>query len=637
MLKKLLCTLSVFLFVIGMNLKAQNLLSVPFELSQQVSSATRASILGVTPKDSERWVGYWSGNVDNKLSQVGMQQVPMRYDAAIAYPAGASLMENKTIEGVRFVLATSPHIKNLKVWISTQLPDSAESADICCQQVDKISEVNELRFDTPYQVDATKPVYVGFSFEVAGGDGENENFPLVFSTEKSAPNAFLGKVGGRGQKWMDFYSQGFGVLALQLLVSGEMKSEDVSMLPDLSEVVSLREGCKIPLVVENLGVNGVEKLTVSVKIGDVLSEQKIVLPKKVENLGEQFFVEVPADVPQLPAIYDYSVKVLEVNDKALPNEVVGNGEICVISDSVNHKVLVEEFTGMWCGHCPRGMVGLEKLRQVHGDNVVLIAAHSNDALECRDYADVVYETVVGFPAAHVDRAYIGVDPYYGLGGSFGINDCVETLAQVLPVAAVTAVPVLNGDSLTATVEVKFLYSGDASRYAVGYVVTEDGMKRGTWMQSNYLSGDESLLAEDPLFAPWVEAGSRRAGVAFNEVAIAAKGIENGVEGSIPATVEEGQVVRHSVIFDLERYRKIQNKSNLELGVILFDRKTGKVINSDMKPLEVDITGVHSVELDGQQPVVVARFALDGRRIEAPQKGLNILKYSDGSIEKVLVK
>ena len=637
MLKKLLCVLSVFLFVMGTNLKAQNLLSVPFEQSQKVSSGLCASVLQVTPKDSERWVGYWSGNVDKHLSQVGMQQVPMQYDAAITYPAGASLMENKTIEGVRFVLATSPYIKNLQVWISTQLPASASAANICCQRVDQTNEVNELRFDKPYKVDATKPVYVGISFEVVGGDGDNENFPLVFSTEKSAPNAFLAKVGGKGQKWMDFYSQGFGVLALQLLVSGEMKSEDVSMLPDLSEVVSLKEGCMIPLVMENLGENGVEKLAVAVNVGEVQTLQEIVLPKKVEILGEQFFVEVAADVPQLPAIYDYSVKVLEVNGKVLANEVAGKGEICVISDSVNHKVLVEEFTGMWCGHCPRGMVGLEKLRQVHGDNVVLIAAHSNDALECRDYTEFIAQTVAGFPAAHVDRTYMGVDPYYGLGNSFGINDCVETLAQILPVASVTAVPVLKGDSLTATAEVKFLYSGDASRYAVGYVVTEDGMKRGTWMQSNYLSGDESLLAEDPLFKPWVEAGSRRAGVAFNEVAIAAKGIENGVEGSVPETVEEGKVVQHSVIFDLERYRKIQDNSRLQLGVVLFDRKTGKVVNADMKPLRMDATGVSGVELDGRKSVVVARYTLDGRRIEAPQKGLNLLRYSDGSVKKVLVK
>ena len=34
---------------------------------------------------------------------------------------------------------------------------------------------------------------------------------------------------------------------------------------------------------------------------------------------------------------------------------------------------------------------------------------------------------------------------------------------------------------------------------------------------------------------------------------------------------------------------------------------------------------------------VARFTVDGKRILAPQKGLNIVKYSDGSVKKVVVK
>ena len=34
---------------------------------------------------------------------------------------------------------------------------------------------------------------------------------------------------------------------------------------------------------------------------------------------------------------------------------------------------------------------------------------------------------------------------------------------------------------------------------------------------------------------------------------------------------------------------------------------------------------------------VARYTVDGRRINQPQKGLNIIKYSDGSVKKVVVE
>lgn len=35
--------------------------------------------------------------------------------------------------------------------------------------------------------------------------------------------------------------------------------------------------------------------------------------------------------------------------------------------------------------------------------------------------------------------------------------------------------------------------------------------------------------------------------------------------------------------------------------------------------------------------IVARYSIDGQLLDAPQKGINILKYSDGRIEKVIVK
>ena len=35
--------------------------------------------------------------------------------------------------------------------------------------------------------------------------------------------------------------------------------------------------------------------------------------------------------------------------------------------------------------------------------------------------------------------------------------------------------------------------------------------------------------------------------------------------------------------------------------------------------------------------VVARYSINGQLLDVPQKGINILKYSDGRIEKVIVK
>ena len=619
-----------------MHLSAQQISPVVAKKANYTLNTHQCASLNITPKDTERWAGYWSGDTLMNLSRVGADRVPMDYCAAIGYPAGFSMTEGKTIEGVRFMLSDSPHITDVRVWISTFLPETPEAADICCQTLDKVGVVNEVRFDVPYKVNSSKSVYVGFAFRVAKGNTDAEKFPIVYSTEKFAPNAFLMKLGGRGQKWNDYYRNGFGVLAFQMLISGEMKANDVDMSGNFGDLVGLKDGVEIPLTLDNLGTQGVDSLSFQINVGGVKSETTVVLENKVEGLGERFEVKARAKVPEVPAIYDCSVKVLKVNGEPLSKDLSGTGKICVLSRKVPSKVLVEEFTGMWCGNCPRGIVAMEKLRQIYGQDIVLVAVHGGDALECKDYSSVVGQTVSGYPAAHVNRTFMGVDPYYGMGTSFGINDLVKYFSGTLPKATITAVPELCGDTLVATAEVEFLYSDESSNYAVGYVLTENGMKRVNWVQSNYLSGQKDFLKEDPLFEPWVKASKHRTGIVFEDVAIAAKGINDGIKGSIPAAIEEGVKIEHTTKFALSRYPKILDRGNLNLGVVLFDKKTGAVINADMKPVG-ESTGIAQTETDVAGAKVVARYTVDGRLLSAPQKGLIIEKYSNDMVKKVFVK
>ena len=42
---------------------------------------------------------------------------------------------------------------------------------------------------------------------------------------------------------------------------------------------------------------------------------------------------------------------------------------------IRHSV-VEEFTGTWCGNCPRGIVGMQRLEEDFGDRFIGIAIHT---------------------------------------------------------------------------------------------------------------------------------------------------------------------------------------------------------------------------------------------------------------------
>ena len=39
----------------------------------------------------------------------------------------------------------------------------------------------------------------------------------------------------------------------------------------------------------------------------------------------------------------------------------------------------------------------------------------------------------------------------------------------------------------------------------------------------------------------------------------------------------------------------------------------------------------------QMPAIVERYFIDGKRISSPQRGMNIIRMSDGTVKKVFVK
>ena len=51
--------------------------------------------------------------------------------------------------------------------------------------------------------------------------------------------------------------------------------------------------------------------------------------------------------------------------------------------------------------------------------------------------------------------------------------------------------------------------------------------------------------------------------------------------------------------------------------------------------EYDVSGIDKVD-NHSEAKEVSRYSLDGQRLSAPVKGLNIVRYSDGSIKKVVV-
>ena len=392
---------------------------------------------------------------------------------------------------------------------------------------------------------------------------------------------------------------------------------------------------KIPLYITDIEGKAFKTLDITVEING--EKQNVTITPEDINNGNVCNVVVNA--PDITGEMPLNITIDKIDGIANNGIYSGTeGKIKVLSRKVDHKVVVEEFTGFWCGWCPKGIVAMEKAKQVYGDKVIIVTVHQKDALACKDYETLANQTVANYPQAHVDRTIMSVDPYYGssLYKVFGIGLDIEARAAIDPVAEVIAEGTIDGDVMTAKADVKFLYTG-AAHHALAFVLTENNMKNENWLQNNFLTQWKGQPIEElePMFDKWINGEAKMKDIVFDDVAMVAKGIEGGIAGSIPSYVTEEESNTYEVEFDLRSIKKIMDYDELNLCVFLFDTTTGHVENADSKSFNpfASIDGI----TEDTEKVETARYTIDGKRINAPQKGLNIIKYSDGSAKKVMIK
>ena len=118
-------------------------------------------------------------------------------------------------------------------------------------------------------------------------------------------------------------------------------------------------------------------------------------------------------------------------------------------------------------------------------------------------------------------------------------------------------------------------------------------------------------------------------------------LENANEAKIDP-LQEGKVVTNTYTLTLPTKpvlkEAIEKAGYDKLAVIaMIIRKDGKIENAAKFYLSNDPAGVEGISENKSELKEVARYTIDGRRISTPQRGLNIVKMSDGSTVKVLVK
>ena len=613
-----------------------------------ISAVAFASAMAIPANAETIWHGYYDG--EEPLSEFGTG-ISEDYSCAIYLPGDVGVASGKSIKEIRCTLQGTSDMTDLKVWLSTNLPKSPDKADLGCYDV----EISGISDGIPFETVLSEPcwvpdggLYVGYSFST------EDPFPILTTAGNTTEqHGFYINTSSTYPGWRDFTTYRYGNLAIEVLLEGDVHENAVSV-SYIPEIVCLpNESVTLPVTMTNYGIEGVTSIEYTLTEDGSESEVFVYeLPVPVKRPKEQFVMNLGFTSASVKGISYKEINVTGVNGQ--PNGIdyttVGRGAVITIEESAPRTTVMEEFTGTWCGWCPRGMVGIENLSKDFGDGFIGIAVHGgNDPMVIDAYSDIL-ENVHGFPSCTLDRE-VEADPFfgstYGIGSepSYGIRDDVERQLDKLTPASL-ALTTQWGDAdktiINVTSSLKLIYPRtDTPAYSIAYVLCANGLEGtdASWMQNNDFSLPMAQSFKNDPYLGWLtEAGGRIRDIVYNDVAVEAYDIDNGLSLSKGNEVWTGDnwVEIDNRVLSIEGNHLIQDKEKLNLVAMIIDDADGHIINAVKVAVgDSSFSMREEITADGT-PEISAIFDMYGLRRDRLSKGINIVLYSDGSSKKIIM-
>lgn len=572
----------------------------------------------------------------------------------------------KQVTAVSVVLCEGAGATDPKGWLSSELlldSKKKNAPDIATVSA-TISDDNVLTatFSEPYTMTAAG-VYVGYSITIPSK-------PLTFGAQNPNPVATCSSPDGMyihstrtNLKWSSLAQYGVAS-TMEVTLSGEFGDPAVGVVSVAK--VRTEEGSSsvvVPVTVANYGSQAVNSMELTYKYGD--SEAATVSADLATPVSAKFGTQQTVEValPAYATSTTLTVAVSKVNGVVNTlADASASAPFTVMTFVPELRPLMEEYTGLWCGWCPRGWVAMEEMTEAYPQDFVCVSYHSNGSSnpygggELLQYVADFPNNPNGFPTAFFNRS-LNIDPYYGAGDDpMGVRDLWLQLRQEeCPANVSTELSWADAEHtrLVCRSTTKFIEDVAGSDYRVCYVITGNGFRTvyaynadgsinveesTILIQSNYYSGRE---AEDdsPLWAQFVNGASSVVDVVYNDVAMAISGNQEAFEGALKANTDYS----HEFEFDYGKITNLDPKNPANIlpadgklrCVAVLLTADGKFVNSNKSEL-IETTSVADAMVDSNAAVIGTEwYDLQGRKAVNPANGMYIRldRMSDGTARR----
>ena len=617
-------------------------------------------------EDNERIMGFYTSD-DLDYNYALALTVPGSYQVGVEFTSDViGLFVGGQITKVRFGLGSSVGASKVRIY-----PVDLEENLIleAVAEVDVPSTVqgwNDVTLPNPVTIEPNFDYIISYEYEEKGDD----SYPLLVDGSVNStggmPGGFLGYGDFNGNGEIGWYDLGasYGNLCIQAVVKGGSFIDDDITLDGIAvEKPFLKQGedneINFSFGIKNTGNNIPDSYELSLSIDGKLQasiRDLVPLTNATQYLSTSF--PVPSDLSV--GKHTFTLSVTAINGAA-PTQNVEDDQVSVefgyYSESVPRQMnLVEQFTSTNCGFCPLGTAVLTELQNMR-DDVIWVSLHCSgmdyghptpDPFTT-DESDVIGGMMTtGYPTATFNRYFVS-DPSLNQDGTLamGLGYSSEYSAVAAEQIFSPVIDLSNANIPSfATVDIATDYD-EATRELS---VTVSG---NTVAGFKELVGEDAgltvYLTEDNLVATQLEYVTNMFGQTTSQNLddyvhnhVLRDVVSENVLGGDPISMtgETSYSNTYTVTIDGS-----WNPENMHV-VAFIGRPVSStsyiddmwVNNANMVKLgESGTVGISGVETTGEDVKEVGRYSIDGAKISAPVKGINVIKMSDGTTRKVIVK
>lgn len=558
----------------------------------------------------------------------------------------AMYLDDNGLEGYsirRISVPLHANVGNVSVWLSTELRlESIGGKKVNAPDIISIeTEINDGMADVILPEAYTlsgQGIYVGYSFEVNDISDDTDRYPVAVAAETYTPGGFFIHSSRSFASWADMVSSTGQVSALSVTVEGNFSDHAVGIVSLESVRIVADESFGLPAVIVNRGLYGASALSYTYEAGEVMGSGHIEIDRPLAGkLNATTSVELP--IQGLPTgTESITVRLTEADGEPdTDSNTEASCALRMVSFIPERRVVMEEYTGTWCGYCVRGLAAMEALNSRYPDNYIGIAYHCGDPMAVTSAFPV---SIGSLPDSYLDRTR-KTDPYFGTyKEGFGIERDFLELVDTESPAAVELSASWQDDNIIATSEVTFVET-PASNYEVAYILLENGMFGNTadWLQTNYYSGTDATEYIEEM-RQFCDAPELMAGYHYNDVAVMCSNL-TGIGNSVIAETDVPS--RHTYTFEnvsaacnLDGEKIIQNKDQLSVAVLLLDMNDGHIVNA--AKCRLNDSGISIMEKE-TEIISTHYYDLQGRSVQNPSDNIYIRsdEYSDGTVKSYKIK